>query len=121
VILFFSCHVLDSFVLFEIYLCTLQITGELMNVRHALCLVCWKLRNHIFCSNGTDYNNGYIPSDIAESNATSQANIYSTIQYSMDKSHKVDHEPSVSYGMDSVEKTFSSLELSSSEIQVTFE
>jgi len=94
-----------------------QIAGELMNVRHALCLVCWKLRNHIFWSNGTDYNNGYIPSDIAESNATSQANIYSTIQYSMDKSHKVDHEPSVSYGMDSVEKTFSSLELSSTEIQ----
>ncbi|RLN34960.1 RNA-binding KH domain-containing protein PEPPER-like [Panicum miliaceum] len=95
-----------------------MITGELMNVRHALCLVCWKLRSHVFCSNGTDYNNGYIPSsDIAESNATSQANIYSTSQYSMDNAHKVDHEPSLSYGMDSVDKTFSSLELSSSEIQ----
>ncbi|PUZ69448.1 hypothetical protein GQ55_2G109100 [Panicum hallii var. hallii] len=43
-----------------------QITGELMNVRHALCLVCWKLRNHVFCSNGTDYNNGYIPSSVTE-------------------------------------------------------
>ncbi|CAN6197632.1 unnamed protein product [Urochloa humidicola] len=95
-----------------------QITGELMNVRDALCLVCLKLRNHVFPSNGTDYNNGYIPaSDIAESNATRQANIYSTSQYSMDNFHEVDHEPPLSYGMDSVEKTFSSLELSSSAIQ----
>jgi poly(rC)-binding protein 2/3/4 len=94
-----------------------------MNVRDALCLVCWKLRNHVF-SDGTDYNNGHIPSaDIAESNATGQANIYSTSQYSMDNAHKVDHGPygpSLSYGMDSVEKTFSSLDLSPSEIQVMF-
>ncbi|CAL5075774.1 unnamed protein product [Urochloa decumbens] len=95
-----------------------QITGELMNVRDALCLVCWKLRNHVFSSNGIDYNNGHIPSsDIAQSNATRQANIYSTSQYSMDNFQKVDHEPPLSYGMDSVEKTFSSLELSSSAIQ----
>ncbi|TKW31735.1 hypothetical protein SEVIR_2G125300v4 [Setaria viridis] len=95
-----------------------QITGELMNVRDALCLVSWKLRNNVFSSDGTDYNNGHIPSsDIAESNATSQANIYSTSQYSMDNAHMVDHGPSLSYGMDSVEKTFSSLELSPSEIQ----
>lgn len=106
-----------SFVLIEIYLCTLQITGELMNVRDALCLVCWKLRNHVFSSSGTDCTNGHVPSsDVAESNA--QANIYSTSQYSMDNAHKVDHGPTLSYGMDSVEKTFSSLELSSSEIQV---
>ncbi|CAN6180088.1 unnamed protein product [Urochloa humidicola] len=95
-----------------------QITGELMNVRDALCLVCWKLCNHVFPSNGTDYNNGHIPaSDVAESNATRQANIYSASQYSTDNFRKVGHEPPLSYGMDSVEKTFSSLELSSSAIQ----
>ncbi|XP_066393882.1 KH domain-containing protein HEN4-like isoform X3 [Miscanthus floridulus] len=95
----------------------LQITGELMNIRNALSLVCWKLRNHIF-SNETDYNNSHISSsEIAASNATNQANIYSTSQYSMDNAHKVDHGPSLSYGVDSVEKSFSALELSSSEIQ----
>ncbi|OEL30464.1 hypothetical protein BAE44_0008517 [Dichanthelium oligosanthes] len=106
------------FILIDIYLRALQITGELMNVRDALCLVCWKLRNHVFSSNGTDYKNGHIlSSDNAESNAISQANIYSTSQYSTDNAHNVDHGPSLSYGMDSVEKTFSSLELSSSETQ----
>ncbi|NP_001183239.1 uncharacterized LOC100501627 [Zea mays] len=94
-----------------------QITGELMNIRNALSLVFWKLRNHIF-SNETDYNNSHISSsEIAESNATSQANIYSTIQYSVDNGHKVDHRSPLSYGVDSVEKSFSDLELSSSEIQ----
>lgn len=101
------------------FICALQITGELMNVRDALCLVCWKLRNHVFSSSGTDCTNGHVPSsDGAESNATSQANIHSTSKYSMDNAHKVDHGPSLSYGMDSVEKTFSSLDLTSSEIQV---
>ncbi|KAF8690832.1 hypothetical protein HU200_041229 [Digitaria exilis] len=96
----------------------IEITGELMNVRDALCLVCWKLRNHVFSSSGTDCTNGHVPSsDGAESNATSQANIHSTSKYSMDNAHKVDHGPSLSYGMDSVEKTFSSLDLTSSEIQ----
>ncbi|WP_284119450.1 hypothetical protein, partial [Klebsiella pneumoniae] len=77
-----------------------------MNVRNALCLVCQKLRNHVFSSNGTNHNNCHIPSsDIAESNSTSQANINSTKQYSSDNTHKVDHRPSVSYGMDSVEKS----------------
>ncbi|ONM53138.1 RNA-binding KH domain-containing protein [Zea mays] len=94
-----------------------MITGELMNIRNALSLVFWKLRNHIF-SNETDYNNSHISSsEIAESNATSQANIYSTIQYSVDNGHKVDHRSPLSYGVDSVEKSFSDLELSSSEIQ----
>ena len=117
-ILLFSCHMLDSFVIVEVYLCALQITGELMNIRNALSLVCWKLRNHIF-PNETDYNNSHISSsEIAASNATNQANIYSTSQYSMDNAHKVDHGPSLSYGVDSVEKSFSALELSSSEIQV---
>nr|CAB3456457.1 unnamed protein product [Digitaria exilis] len=101
-----------------ITICALEITGELMNVRDALCLVCWKLRNHVFSSSGTDCTNGHVPSsDGAESNATSQANIHSTSKYSMDNAHKVDHGPSLSYGMDSVEKTFSSLDLTSSEIQ----
>ncbi|KAJ1288444.1 hypothetical protein BS78_02G089300 [Paspalum vaginatum] len=98
----------------------LQITGELMNVRNALCLVCQKLRNHVFSSKETNYNNCHIPSsDIAESNATSQANVHSTRQYSSDNTHthKVDHGPSVSYGMDSVEKSFSALELGSSKTQ----
>ncbi|OQU88920.1 hypothetical protein SORBI_3002G121900 [Sorghum bicolor] len=95
----------------------LQITGEQVNIRNALSLVCWKLRNHIF-SNETDYNNSHISSsEIASSNATNQANNYSTSQYSMDNAHKVDHGPSLSYGVDSVEKSFSDLELSSSEIQ----
>lgn len=117
-ILQFSCHTLDSVVIVEVYLCALQITGELMNIRNALSLVFWKLRNHIF-SNETDYNNSHISSsEIAESNATSQANIYSTIQYSVDNGHKVDHRSPLSYGVDSVEKSFSDLELSSSEIQV---
>ncbi|KAF8692624.1 hypothetical protein HU200_039442 [Digitaria exilis] len=96
----------------------IEITGELMNVRDALCLVCWKLRNHVFSSSGTDCTNGHVPSsDGAESNATSQANIHSTSKYSMDNAHRVDHGPSLSYGMDSVENTFSSLDLTSSEIQ----
>nr|CAB3452744.1 unnamed protein product [Digitaria exilis] len=101
-----------------ITICALEITGELMNVRDALCLVCWKLRNHVFSSSGTDCTNGHVPSsDGAESNATSQANIHSTSKYSMDNAHRVDHGPSLSYGMDSVENTFSSLDLTSSEIQ----
>jgi len=108
---------LDSFVIVEVYLCALQITGEITNIRNALSLVCWKLRNHIF-SNETDYNTYISSSEIAASNATNQANIYSTSQYSMDNAHKVDHGPSLSYGVDSVEKSFSALELSSSEIQV---
>lgn len=117
-ILLFCGHTLDSFLIIEIYLCALQITGELRNVKDALCLVCWKLRNYVF-SNRTDYINSHIPSsEIAESNATSQANIYPTSQYSMDNAPKVDHGPSLSYGVDSVEKSFSALELSSSQIQV---
>jgi len=108
---------LDSFVIVEVYLCALQITGEITNIRNALSLVCWKLRNHIF-SNETDYNTYISSSEIAASNATNQANIYSTSQYSMDNAHKVDHGLSLGYGVDSVEKSFSALELSSSEIQV---
>ncbi|XP_062187981.1 KH domain-containing protein HEN4-like isoform X2 [Phragmites australis] len=64
----------------------LQITGELVKVRDALCLVCWKLRNHVFSSKSANYNN-------------------------------VDHGPSLSYGVDSVDKSLSAFELSSSEVQ----
>ncbi|XP_062187980.1 KH domain-containing protein HEN4-like isoform X1 [Phragmites australis] len=96
----------------------LQITGELVKVRDALCLVCWKLRNHVFSSKSANYNNGYVPSsDIVESNATSHVNVSSVGQYSTDNFHTVDHGPSLSYGVDSVDKSLSAFELSSSEVQ----
>ncbi|KAL6871559.1 hypothetical protein ACP4OV_014388 [Aristida adscensionis] len=89
----------------------LQITGELMNVRDALCLVSQKLRNHVFSSKDT--NIGYIPSsDISVSNGTSNVNVSSAGQYS----GKV-HGPPLSNGVDSVEKSFNSFQLSSSEVQ----
>ncbi|TVU39517.1 hypothetical protein EJB05_12940, partial [Eragrostis curvula] len=96
----------------------LEITGELMNVRDALCLVSWKLRNHVFSSNSNNNKNGCVPaSDIAESSAPSKVHISSTGQCSTGICHKFDYGQSVSYEMDSVEKSFGDFQLSSSEIQ----
>ncbi|KAL6639439.1 hypothetical protein ACP70R_023169 [Stipagrostis hirtigluma subsp. patula] len=98
----------------------LQITGNLMNVRDALCLVSWKLRSHVFSSKGISCNNGYVPSsDIAESNVISPVNVSSTAQCSTDDVHRVDHGSSLSYGMDSVEKSFNAFQLSSPECQTS--
>ncbi|GJN36521.1 hypothetical protein PR202_gb25385 [Eleusine coracana subsp. coracana] len=96
----------------------LEITGELMNVRDALCLVSWKLRNHVFSSKINNNKSCCVPtSNIAESNAASQVNISSTGQYSTDRYHRVDSESSPGYGMESVEKSFSDLQITSSEVQ----
>jgi hypothetical protein len=98
-----------------------QISGEFMNVRDALCLVNWKLRNHVFSFMGNKNDNGCVPaSNLAKSNATSQVNLSSTDQYSAESCQRVDYGPSLGYGMDPVEKSFSDFQLSSSEVQVIF-
>uniref|UniRef100_A0A0E0AJ48 K Homology domain-containing protein n=1 Tax=Oryza glumipatula TaxID=40148 RepID=A0A0E0AJ48_9ORYZ len=87
------------------------ITGEPMNVRDALSLVCEKLRNHCFSSEKTTYGNGHVPSSaIDELTTSSQVNISSTGQYSAGNLSRVDHRLSQNE-IDSVQNSISAFDL----------
>uniref|UniRef100_A0A0E0LJY3 K Homology domain-containing protein n=1 Tax=Oryza punctata TaxID=4537 RepID=A0A0E0LJY3_ORYPU len=87
------------------------ITGEPMNVRDALSLVCEKLRNHCFSSEKTTYGNGHVASsDIDELTTSSQVNISSTGQYSAGNLTRVDHGLSQNE-IDSVQNSISAFHL----------
>ncbi|KAF2922568.1 KH domain-containing protein HEN4 isoform X3 [Oryza sativa Japonica Group] len=93
------------------YELVLQITGEPMNVRDALSLVCEKLRNHCFSSEKTTYGNGHVPSSaIDELTTSSQVNISSTGQYSAGNLSRVDHRLSQNE-IDSVQNSISAFDL----------
>uniref|UniRef100_A0A0D3GQD1 K Homology domain-containing protein n=1 Tax=Oryza barthii TaxID=65489 RepID=A0A0D3GQD1_9ORYZ len=59
------------------------ITGEPMNVRDALSLVCEKLRNHCFSSEKTTYGNGHVPSSAIDELTTSSQNEIDSVQNSI--------------------------------------
>ncbi|KAF2922569.1 KH domain-containing protein HEN4 isoform X4 [Oryza sativa Japonica Group] len=65
------------------YELVLQITGEPMNVRDALSLVCEKLRNHCFSSEKTTYGNGHVPSSAIDELTTSSQNEIDSVQNSI--------------------------------------
>ncbi|KAM0905336.1 hypothetical protein ACQ4PT_017435 [Festuca glaucescens] len=91
----------------------LQITGELVDVRKALIVLSDKLRDYVFSSKSTKYDDANATSsDITESTPSRQVKISSTGYSSTENFPMIDHGPSLNQ-MDSVKNSFCAFHLGS--------